>query len=216
MTYLGNCSQSPSLRLAVLLLAAGEGSRLGSIPKALIQKNGQSLLRHFCLAIKPFSPVEFLVLTGFHAQAIESELARIKDEMDLQVESVRNLNPQQGQAASVRLGIESLSSNYDALLIALSDQPEITSVHIRALIEEFEKRPADCEIVLPLVDGLRGNPVLFSRKAIEEILMNPGMTCRSFMDSHPELVYPYASTLSAYILDVDTQADMQKLKLQLP
>ena len=40
----------PTLKIGVVLLAAGEGSRLGCIPKSLIQLQGQSLIhRHLQL-----------------------------------------------------------------------------------------------------------------------------------------------------------------------
>ena len=55
MTSLGKPSSHPNLRLAVLLLAAGEGSRLGSIPKALLMLEGQSLLKRFCQTVQTLS-----------------------------------------------------------------------------------------------------------------------------------------------------------------
>jgi CTP:molybdopterin cytidylyltransferase MocA len=216
MTSLGKPTHSVPLRLAVLLLAAGEGSRLGSIPKGLLKKDGQSLLRRFFQAIKPFSPTEFLVITGFHAPAIESELALLQNEMNLHASVIRHSHPQQGQSSSVRLGIESLRGDYDALLIALSDQPEISHADITALLNQFEGRDVGSEIILPIVDGQRGNPVVFSRKAIGEILAEPGMVCRVYMDAHPELVQAFETHRAAYILDVDTEADIQKLNLQCP
>ena len=64
-----------------------------------------------------------------------------------------------------------------------------------------------------MVNGSRGNPVLFSKKVVEKILATPGMVCRPFMDSHPELVKVFETNNQAYLLDVDTQADIQKLGL---
>jgi len=216
MATFGNSFNPSPLRLAVLLLAAGEGSRLGSIPKSLLKKEGQSLLQRFFHAIEAFTPVEFLVVTGFHAQAIESELAILQEQTQLNAVVIRNATPHQGHASSVRLGIESLQSDYDALLIALSDQPEITHAHITALLNQFERRETGYEIVLPIVGGQRGNPVIFSKNAIEAVLAIPGMVCRPYMDAHPDLVQTFESNEVAYILDVDTEADMNTLNLQRP
>ena len=79
---------SPSLRLAVLLLAAGQGSRLGSFPKALLKKSDQSLLKQFCLTVQAFNPVEFLIVTGFHAQVIEEHLEGLQSELDMPIRVV--------------------------------------------------------------------------------------------------------------------------------
>ena len=213
MTISGESFKNPKLRLAILLLAAGEGSRLGGFPKALLKKEGESLLSRFLQSIQKFNPVETLVVTGFYADAIEVEINSIRQKTDNSIAIVKNLNPEEGQSSSVRLGLESLKSDYDVLLVALCDQPNIGVSEIEALLEQFNQAGFNKEIVLPMVNGSRGNPVLFSKKVIEEILAIPGMVCRPFMDKHPELVKVFETNNQAYLLDVDTQADIQKLGL---
>jgi molybdenum cofactor cytidylyltransferase len=214
MTSSGKQTHSSHLRLAVLLLAAGEGSRLGSSPKALLQKDGESLLKHFCQAVTAFSPTQLLVVTGFHAQAVESELTKLRQEFHLPIEWVRNANPEQGQASSVRIGLETLSSNYDVLLVALSDQPLVGIPEIAALLNQFEQRDSQKEIILPMVGQQRGNPVVFSHKAIIDILAIENMVCRPFMDQHSDLVQIFATDNPAFIADVDTEADISTFNLQ--
>ena len=205
---------SAKLRLAIVLLAAGEGSRMGSIPKALLLKEGKSLLKRFCEVVKQLEqlePVEFVVITGFHAKEIEAELARISKEINLAVTIQHNPNAQHGQASSVRLALEGLQSQFDVLAICLSDQPNIGLEEMVFLLEQFSNRQGDQEIVMPQVNGQRGNPVLFSRKVVKAILSTPGMVCRPYMDQHPELIQVYEMNNPAYVLDVDTEADIQKL-----
>ena len=214
MTSLGKQLGSSNLRLAVLLLAAGEGSRLGLTPKALLQKDGQSLLSHFSHAVKAFSPIEFLVVTGFYGDVIESELAQLKEELDLPIESVRNPQPELGQASSVRLGLEALKSTYDVLLIALCDQPLVGAIEIDLLLQQFEQRGEQIEVVLPMVGQQRGNPVVFSAKVIADILAIPQMVCRPFMDQHPELVQIFVTDNKAYVADVDTESELSQFDLK--
>ncbi|MBU3596551.1 nucleotidyltransferase family protein [Polynucleobacter sp. 86C-FISCH] len=213
MTISGESFKNPKLRLAVLLLAAGEGSRLGGIPKALLKKEGNTLLRRFLRSIECLNPVETLVITGFYADAIETEIHSIKQKTGNSISIIKNPNPELGQSSSVRLGLESLKSDYDVLLVALCDQPNIGVSEIEALLEQFNQAGFSREIVLPMVNGSRGNPVLFSKKVIEEILATPRMVCRPFMDQHPELVKVFETNNQAYLLDVDTQSDIQKLGL---
>ena len=213
MTTSGESFKNPKFRLAILLLAAGEGSRLGGLPKALLKKEGESLLSRFLQAIQKLNSVETLVVTGFYADAIEAEINSIKQKTQNSIAIVKNPNPEEGQSSSVRLGLESLKSDYDVLLVALCDQPNIGVSEIEALLEQFNQVGFNKEIVLPMVNGSRGNPVLFSKKVIEDILATPGMVCRPFMDKHPELVKVFETNNQAYLLDVDTQADIQKLGL---
>jgi len=200
-------------RLAILLLAAGEGSRLGGYPKALLKKNGESLLRRFCLSAQAFDPVQMLVITGFYSKLIEDEARSLKQEGLMQLECIRNESPERGQPSSVRLGVESLNDGYDVLLIALCDQPNIGAPELKALLQQYLERSSDQEIILPMVNGQRGNPVLFSKKVIDDIVKTPGMVCRAYMDQHPELVKTFEANHQAYILDVDTVDDIQKLGL---
>ena len=204
-----------SLRLAVLLLAAGEGSRLGSHPKALLKRAGQSLLRRFCSSLAGFEPVEFVVVTGFHADLIESEIHPIQQASPFPITVVRNLSSKDGQATSVRLGLESLQGQYDVLLVALSDQPGIGALEVQALLDEYSHKENGQEMILPIVENKRGNPVLFSSAAVKDILAIPGMVCRPYMDKHPEQVRLMQTDLQGFVLDVDTFEDIQREKLTL-
>ena len=215
MTSSSPSPQFSKLRLAVLLLAAGDGSRLGSYPKALLRKDGYTFLERFSNTIQHFDPVQCIAVTGFHAQAIESELLKINAAVNYPIKAIRNITPEKGQASSVRLGLESLIINFDALLVMLSDQPEIGTKEIQALLEEFSKRKGDEEIILPMVNGQRGNPVLFSKKAVLDTLSTLGMVCRSFMDTHPENVRVMETNNQGFVLDVDTPEDIQKYQLSL-
>ena len=206
-------SHSSPLSLAVLLLAAGQGSRLGFHPKALLKKGGVTLLNRLLDVVEHFNPIEFIVVTGFHGDAIEQSLAQIDSSFSRSIRLLRNPNPEAGQASSVRLGIEALHSNFDALLIALSDQPTITTAEISQLLSRFSQRRTGIEIVLPMVYGQRGNPVLFSKKALQNTLAIPDLSCRAYMDAHPEQVQVWHTNNAAFICDVDTPQDMKKYDL---
>jgi len=201
------------LRLAVLLLAAGQGSRLGSRPKALLKQNGVTLLQRLLDAVQPFNPVEFIAVTGFYGDAIEQALAQMESPFSQSIRLLRNSSPEMGQASSVRLGIEALHSNFDVLLIALSDQPAITTAEVNQLLSAFSQRSVGTEMLLPMVHGQRGNPVLFSKQALNNTLAVPDLSCRAYMDSHPEQVQLWHTDNDAFVCDVDTPQDMQKYQL---
>ena len=215
MTSSSPSSQDSKLRIAVLLLAAGEGSRLGCYPKALLHRDGKTLLERFSSAIQGLSLVEFIVVTGFHAQLIESEIAKMNASLAHPMKMIRNISPKEGQPSSVRLGLESLQADFDVLLLALSDQPEVGVKEIQELLDEYAKREDGQEIILPMVDERRGNPVLFSYQAVSDVLSNSDMVCRTYMDTHPNKIRFMDTTNQAFIMDVDTPEDIQRHNLNL-
>ncbi len=206
---------NPIPRLAVLLLAAGEGARLGSYPKALLKKDGQSLIKRFCLAVAELSPVQIVIVTGFHADLIEAEIQELQKKTSLPISIIRNLAAKQGQVSSVRLGLESLHGEYDLVLVALSDQPGIGVAELQTLFNAYLQRKSGKQVILPLVNGQRGNPVLFSSTVIKDILAMPGMVCRPYLDQHPELIECMTTDLQGYVLDVDTLEDIVRENLTL-
>ena len=112
------------------------------------------------------------------------------------------------------MGLETLKSDYDVLLIALCDQPLVGAIEIDGLLKQFVQRDQQKEVILPMVGEQRGNPVVFSRQVIADILAIPKMVCRPFMDQHPELVQVFAADNQAYIADVDTETELSEFNLR--
>ena len=94
MTISSESSNRPNLHLAILILAAGEGSRLGGYPKALLNKDGDSLLKHFVQSIQTLEPQETLVVTGFYSEQIEAEINLIKRDLESPIHWEKNLRPE--------------------------------------------------------------------------------------------------------------------------
>ena len=111
------------VRVGAILLAAGEGSRMGGMPKALIELQGVPLINRQLIALSGAGVDEVVVVTGYHHDLVEPLVEQFP------VRIARNLNPEQGQASSVRLGLEALGANFDAVIMALCDQPLINSVY---------------------------------------------------------------------------------------
>ena len=87
---------------AAVLLAAGEGSRLGGIPKSLLTLKGQSLLTRQLAALRLAKIEQIVVVTGYFHSLIEADLK------DQGVVVIRNPTPEAGQQSSVRLGLAHL------------------------------------------------------------------------------------------------------------
>lgn len=193
------------IQVGAILLVAGQGSRLGSIPKPLMKIDGLTLLDRHINTLQDFISTPLVVVTGFHAEQMQDHLNR------QDINWISNPQPERGQSSSVRLGLEALyQSNpaMDVVLMMLGDQPYINTADIRQIIEKF-KVMKNGEFLLPMVDGKRGNPVLLSGKGLRDIIEHsPEMTVRQYMDMYPEKVSIWESSNEHFIFDIDTQQDI--------
>jgi len=191
--------------LGAVLLAAGSGSRMGFRPKSLLQLGGVPLIRRQLIALSGAGVDEVVVVLGHHAELIEPVV------QDFPVTVVRNLQPDDGQVSSQRLGLSAFTGKLDAVLVALADQPLINSQDISDLIGAYKKRPDQSSVVVPEVQGKRGNPVIFSNEVRQMILQDSvNVGCRQWQESHPSAVYRFVTSNRRYRVDLDTPEDIEQ------
>ena len=195
-------------RLAILLLAAGQGNRLGNVPKALLKKEGIPLIQRFWQEASSLNAIESISVLGFYAVQIKP-LAKQYSRV------VINQQAEEGHASSVRLGLESLHTNFDLLLITLVDQPRMTQASLELLIDALEGQGDEIDALVPLCQGQRGNPIVMRRRAVLEILNTPVQTPRQWLDQHPKRVCFYETQQDTFIADVDTLDDINREGLEL-
>ncbi len=192
---------------AAVLLAAGEGSRLGGMPKSLLTLSGQSLLTRQVAALRQAGIHQIVVVTGYFHALIEAELK------PFHVDVMRNPQPEAGQQSSVRLGLSKLRAPFDFTFITLADQPLLCAEDFVALTSAFAQRRPSTQIRYPIVKGQRGNPVAISKDIVSLILAaDSSVTCKGFIQDHPELVDPYLTDNEHFAVDIDTFEDLAAFK----
>jgi molybdenum cofactor cytidylyltransferase len=134
-------------------------------PKALVPYQGRPFLEHLLeVTVHPKIGARRVIL-GAHAEPI-SRAVKLHPE-----EIVINENWEQGQLSSIQAGIRSLPPGTDGLLLCLIDHPLISGALVADLIEQFYS--LKMKIVLPVYQGRRGHPVIFSSALYEELLNAP-------------------------------------------
>ncbi|MDM0029395.1 nucleotidyltransferase family protein [Variovorax saccharolyticus] len=192
------------LVVGAVLLAAGSGSRLGGRPKSLLELGGVPLIRRQLIALSGAGVDEVVVVLGHHAESIEAAVR------DFPVTLARNPSPDDGQASSVRIGLQALAGKLDAVVVALADQPMINSQDITALIGAFKKR-GEASMVVPRVAGEPGNPVIFEAALRDEWLAGDvNGACRRWRDANPERVCWLDTDNQRYRIDIDTPQDLER------
>ncbi|WP_231624619.1 nucleotidyltransferase family protein [Limnohabitans sp. 63ED37-2] len=206
MTTLAQPTTEPALRVGGLVLAAGAGSRMGNRPKCLLQLNGMSLLERQLQALSLAGVRPVGVVLGHHVERIlqEGVLSRWA------AQQVRNPRPDDGHVSSLRIGLKAMPAELDMVVVALADQPLIDVQAVQALLAAFAQRPAGTQMLQPSVQGLPGNPVVFSGAVMAQILAgDEHMGARQWQQAHPEAVYHWETPHGHYRLDVDNETDCQ-------
>ena len=193
--------------VGAVLLAAGAGSRIGHRPKCLLELGGVPLIRRQLIALSGAGVDELVVVLGHHAELIEPAVQTFP------VTVVRNPNPDDGQVSSQRIGLAALSGKLDAVIVALADQPLLNAQDITALIGAWKKRPEGASVVVPLVNGERGNPVIFGAEVREQILAGAAnVGCRQWQAAHADAVAPFVTDNRRYKVDIDTPEDLERFE----
>lgn len=192
------------LVVGAVLLAAGAGTRLGGRPKSLLELGGVPLIRRQLIALSGAGVDEVVVVLGHHAEAIEAAVR------EFPVTLARNPAPDDGQASSVRIGLQALTGKLDAVVVALADQPMINAQDITALIGAFKKR-GEASMVVPRVAGEPGNPVIFEAELRDQWLAGDvNGACRRWRETHPERVHWLDTDNQRYRVDIDTPEDLER------
>jgi len=223
----------------VVLLAAGEGSRMGYVPKSLFRLENETLLARQIHALAAAGAIEIILVTGYYHHAIEAEALRIILDPNLadtqnhdldskssepsvpRIKVVRNPEPDQGQQSSVELGLQALqllcfsarfrkNDSVDLpIMVALADQPLMKADDYRACIQAFHSRPVNKSIVYPIVAQRRGNPVVFCPKTLHSVLAGD-QSCKDYIDAHSEYVHQYLTENDHYVFDLDETKDLER------
>ena len=204
-------ANDPKGRMTVgaVLLAAGAGSRLGGRPKALLELDGVPLITRQLAALSQAGVDEIVVVLGHYAQAIEAATGQFP------IKLVRNPAPDEGQASSVRIGLQALSPQLDAVMMALADQPLIDAQDITALMAAFVKRGGKSMVVPRVSDAdgapVPGNPVIFDAALRTQWLADStGVTGRDWREKNHERVHWFDTDNRRYRIDIDTPEDIAR------
>jgi molybdenum cofactor cytidylyltransferase len=192
----------PGAAVSAIVLAAGEGRRMGALKLAL-PLGEKSVLGHV-VETALASPIdEVVVVLGHGAADLKPELP------DRRVRLVYNPDYAQGQSSSLRAGINALSPKVEAAVFLLGDQPLVSPEAIEALVTTFQTHHAS--IVQPLYRGIPANPVLFARALFPELLQVTGdRGGRELLVRHRTEVTTVDLDLEAPA-DIDTMADYDKI-----
>jgi molybdenum cofactor cytidylyltransferase len=193
-------------RIGCVLLAAGRSSRMGDTNKLIEDLDGRPIVRHAAEAALASGISPVVVVTGHQQNAVRSALA------GLDVAITHNPDFASGLASSLRTGLAALPPHLDGAFIALGDMPNVSAADYAALIAAFS--PVDQRaIVVPVVGGKRGNPVLWSARYFTEMQALEGDSgARHLIGAYADAVAEVMRDGDATLVDVDTPEALARVR----
>jgi molybdenum cofactor cytidylyltransferase len=189
--------------IGVVFLAGGLASRIGYRPKCLLELEGKSLIQRQLQMILDLPAWQIIVVLGHYADLVEPVVRTFP------IAVVHNPHPSAGQNSSLHCGLRALPQQLDAVLVVLADQPLLNKEDICELIYAFHQRPKMTDVVVPTVNDLPGNPVIFSVDVKDEILAHDAsFGCKQWQLANPERVHRWQTVNQHYLIDIDTLEDI--------
>jgi CTP:molybdopterin cytidylyltransferase MocA len=184
-------------QIAGVLLAAGEGTRLGG-PKALVEVAGARLVDRGVALLRDGGTAPVVVVTG----AVDVPL--------LGVITVHNPDWRSGMGSSLAAGLGAVPDSCAAAVIALVDQPLIGPDTVRRLIAAYR---CGARIAAACYDGKLRNPVLLARDEWAGVLAlaTGDVGARPYLHAHPDRVTAVECGDIGRPDDVDTPEDLARV-----
>jgi molybdenum cofactor cytidylyltransferase len=191
--------------VGALVLAAGQSRRMGTLNKLLIEIDGVPMVRRVVEMLRQSKVDPIVVVTGHEHERIAAALK------DLGVTLAHNPEFAQGLSTSLKAGIAALSGDVDGALVCLGDMPRVTAAEVDRLIGAFN--PVEGRgIVVPTLNGKRGNPVLWSKRFFPEMSQVAGdVGARHLIGAYPEMVAEVEMAGDGVLTDIDTPQALAKL-----
>jgi CTP:molybdopterin cytidylyltransferase MocA len=189
--------------LGAVILAAGSGTRLGGVAKALLRSGDETYLARIARIARLAGTTRLVVVIGRPHDQQVGEVARA---MGLEV--VVNPLPERGMASSIALGFAAMSHHeLDAAWLWPVDHPNVELRTLEALIAGLGTH----EVAQPRFDGRGGHPPLVARA------LWPRLAACADVEGGARTVMATAAIArvpvddGAVVRDIDTPADLAEL-----
>ena len=143
---------SLSVPAAVIILAAGEGTRMkNQTPKVLNEVCGRTMLGHVLAAGRELAPGRLVVVTGHGRDQVTAHLAKHAADAEIVVQDRRG-----GTGHAVRTVIEAVGPIHGTVAVTYADTPLLRGRTLGGLVAAHQSRGAAVTVLTALVDDPKG------------------------------------------------------------
>lgn len=190
------------MNIPILILAAGQSTRMRGVDKLLQDINGMPLLRS--VATMACKATDNAVLVALPTKPHPRWAA-----LDgLNANPVAVTDAAEGMNASLRAGVSKLPNDSAAVMVLLADLPNLTETDIKSIMQAVENKPNILVWRGSTKDGKPGHPVVFHRSLFPELSALTGDSgAQSVVQAHMDQVELIPLPEQNARLDLDTPED---------
>jgi molybdenum cofactor cytidylyltransferase len=191
-------------RIAAIILAAGQSTRMGS-NKLLADLHGRPLLVQTVEQVLASGVDEIVVVTGHMASEVQAALK------GKPVRFVHNAAYAEGLATSVRTGIGAVAG-FDAAFVCLGDMPLVRAEDMQRMMAAFDVEEGRT-LIAPAQGRKLGNPVLWGQEYFKSLMALEGdRGARSLLETRRDTVVEIAVEHDGIMLDADTPEALAQIR----
>lgn len=181
--------------LCVIMLAAGNSSRFGT-NKLLYPINNQPMYQYTLNLIQKLNPAQIILVTKY---------PEITKKIDPNIIIVKNYDTHLGQSHSMQLALKASQKHIsiiDGYLFIVCDQPYLTFSSLKKLSITWQNTDKICALAY---QKKRGNPVIFPKRYLPELLKIQGDTGgRTVIQQHIDDLCLVEVNSAQELIDIDT------------
>ncbi|RLK10367.1 nucleotidyltransferase family protein [Ruegeria conchae] len=186
--------------IPIILLAAGQSCRMGGTDKLMQPVGGVPLLRRVAQRAIAVGPVFVALPPMPHPRYTVLK--------DLDVLPVEIPDAREGINASLKGAMAAIPADAKAVMILLSDLPDLTTADLRNVLQSVKTHPANRIWRGATNQGVPGHPVIFDRSLFAELIDLTGDSgAQSVVRRHKDAVHLHRLPSQNALLDLDTPED---------
>ena len=189
--------------ISAIILAAGEGKRIGST-KALLNWGNENLINYQINSLSHKSITEKIVVVGSESEKVKKAILRNE------IKIAENNNYLSGKTSSIKKGISYIGNDKNDILLIAVDQPRTEDL-INKVVNFHIANPLDKKISMPYYEGHGGHPIIFSNFFLNDLskIKEESFGIREIIKYNPESIIRFKTTDVSSNIDINTSEDYE-------
>ena len=187
--------------ISAIILAAGEGKRIGST-KALLNWGNENLINYQINSLSHKSITEKIVVVGSESENVKKAILRNE------IKIAENNDYLSGKTSSIKKGISYIGKDQNDILLMAVDQPRTEDL-INKVVDFHNTNPLDKKISMPYKEGHGGHPIIFSNLFLDDLskIKEESFGIREIIKNNSESIIKFKTTDFSSNIDINTSED---------